>query len=95
VALRKRGPTAIHGRRPRSGRVSDRETDPEIRPEITFLTGGAQPVHAYTYCHMHVYAVNENENNMDHVHLGRRLVLHLYRLARKKEVWTRLESYRK
>jgi hypothetical protein len=57
--------------------------------------GGAQPVHAYTYCHMLVYAVNENENNMDHVHLGRRLVLHLYRLARKKEVWTRLESYRK
>jgi hypothetical protein len=38
VALRERGPTAIHGRRPRSGRVSDRETDPEIRPEITFLT---------------------------------------------------------
>jgi hypothetical protein len=38
VALRERGPTAIHGRRPRSGRVSDRETDPEIRLEITFLT---------------------------------------------------------
>jgi hypothetical protein len=39
VALRERGPTAIHGRRPRSGRVSDRETDPEIHPEeITFLT---------------------------------------------------------
>jgi hypothetical protein len=39
VALRERGPTTIHGRRPRSGRVSDRETDPEIRPEeITFLT---------------------------------------------------------
>jgi hypothetical protein len=35
------GPTAIHGRRPRSGRVSDRETDPEIRPEITFLTHGS------------------------------------------------------
>jgi hypothetical protein len=34
VALRERGPTTIHGRRPRSGRVSDRETD----PEITFLT---------------------------------------------------------
>jgi hypothetical protein len=32
VALRERGPTAIHGRRPRSGRVSDRKTDPEIRP---------------------------------------------------------------
>jgi hypothetical protein len=32
VALRERGPTAIHGRRPRSGRVSNRETDPEIRP---------------------------------------------------------------
>jgi hypothetical protein len=31
VALRERGPTAIHDRRPRSGRVSDRETDPEIR----------------------------------------------------------------
>jgi hypothetical protein len=39
VTLRKRGPTAIHDRRPRSGRVSDQETDPEIRPEeITFLT---------------------------------------------------------
>jgi hypothetical protein len=38
VTLRERGLTAIHGRRPRSGRVSDRETDPEIRPEITFLT---------------------------------------------------------
>jgi hypothetical protein len=38
VALRERGLTAIHGRRPRSGRVSDRKTDPEIRPEITFLT---------------------------------------------------------
>jgi hypothetical protein len=38
VALRERGPTAIHDRRPQSGRVSDRETDPEIRPEeITFL----------------------------------------------------------
>jgi hypothetical protein len=33
VPLRERGPIAIHGRRPRSGRVSDRETDPEIRPE--------------------------------------------------------------
>jgi hypothetical protein len=33
VALRERGPTAIHSRRPRSGRVSDQETDPEIRPE--------------------------------------------------------------
>jgi hypothetical protein len=32
------GATAIHGRRPRSGRVSDWETDPKIRPEITFLT---------------------------------------------------------
>jgi hypothetical protein len=32
VTLRERGPTAIHDRRPRSGRVSDRETDPEIRP---------------------------------------------------------------
>jgi hypothetical protein len=30
MALRERGPTAINGRRPRSGRVSDR-TDPEIR----------------------------------------------------------------
>jgi hypothetical protein len=39
VALRERGSTAIHGRHPRSGRVLDRETDPEIRPEITFLTG--------------------------------------------------------
>jgi hypothetical protein len=38
VALRERGLTAIHGRCPRSGRVSDQETDPEIRPEITFLT---------------------------------------------------------
>jgi hypothetical protein len=39
VALRERGPTAIHGMRPRSGRVSDQETVPEIRPEeITFLT---------------------------------------------------------
>ena len=31
VALRERGPTAIHGRRPRSGRGSDRFPDPEIR----------------------------------------------------------------
>jgi hypothetical protein len=39
MALCERGPTAIHGRRPRSGRVSDRKTDPEIRPEeMTFLT---------------------------------------------------------
>jgi hypothetical protein len=34
VALRKRGPTAIHGRRPRSGHGLDRFPD----PEITFLT---------------------------------------------------------
>jgi hypothetical protein len=34
VALRERGPTAIHGRRPRSGRGLDRFPD----PEITFLT---------------------------------------------------------
>jgi hypothetical protein len=34
VALRERGPTAIHDRRPRSGRESDRFLD----PEITFLT---------------------------------------------------------
>jgi hypothetical protein len=34
VALRERGPTAIHDRRPRSGRGSDRFPD----PEITFLT---------------------------------------------------------
>jgi hypothetical protein len=34
VALRERGPTAIHGRRPRSGRGSNRFSD----PEITFLT---------------------------------------------------------
>jgi hypothetical protein len=27
------GATAIHDRHPRSGRVSDRETNPEIRPE--------------------------------------------------------------
>jgi hypothetical protein len=32
VALRERGPTVIHGRCPRSGRVSDRKTDPEICP---------------------------------------------------------------
>jgi hypothetical protein len=39
MALCERGPTAIHDRRPRSGRVSDRETDPEIdSKEITFLT---------------------------------------------------------
>jgi hypothetical protein len=39
MALRERGFTAIHGSRPRSGRVSDQETDSEIRPEeITFLT---------------------------------------------------------
>jgi hypothetical protein len=31
VALRERGPTAIHGERSRSGRVSDQKTDPEIR----------------------------------------------------------------
>jgi hypothetical protein len=30
VALRERGPTAIHGRRLRSGRGSDRFPDPEI-----------------------------------------------------------------
>jgi hypothetical protein len=30
MALREGGPTAINGRRPRSGRVSDR-VDPEIR----------------------------------------------------------------
>jgi hypothetical protein len=34
VALRERGPTAIHGRHPRSERGSDRFSD----PEITFLT---------------------------------------------------------
>jgi hypothetical protein len=34
VVLRERGPTAIHGRRPRSGRGSDRFSD----PDITFLT---------------------------------------------------------
>jgi hypothetical protein len=34
VVLRERGSTAIHGRRPRSGRGSDRFPD----PEITFLT---------------------------------------------------------
>jgi hypothetical protein len=34
VALCKRGSTVIHGRRPRSGRGSDRFSD----PEITFLT---------------------------------------------------------
>jgi hypothetical protein len=45
VALRERGPTVIHGRRPRSGRVWDRETDPKIRPRdhipntlITYIT---------------------------------------------------------
>jgi hypothetical protein len=36
VALRERGLTAIHGRRLRSGRGSDRFPD----PEITFLTEG-------------------------------------------------------
>jgi hypothetical protein len=30
VALRERGPTAIHGKRPRSGRGSGRFPDPEI-----------------------------------------------------------------
>jgi hypothetical protein len=34
VALRERGPTAIQGKRPRSGRGSDRFP----HPEITFLT---------------------------------------------------------
>jgi hypothetical protein len=34
VALRERGSTAIHGRRPRSGRKLDQFSD----PEITFLT---------------------------------------------------------
>jgi hypothetical protein len=34
VALRERGSTVIHGKRPRSGRGSDRFSD----PEITFLT---------------------------------------------------------
>jgi hypothetical protein len=32
VALRERGLTAIHGRRPRSERGSDRFPDPEITP---------------------------------------------------------------
>jgi hypothetical protein len=32
MALREGGPTATNGRRPRSGRVSDRETDLEIAP---------------------------------------------------------------
>jgi hypothetical protein len=32
MVLREGGPTATNGRRPRSGRVSNRETDPEIRP---------------------------------------------------------------
>jgi hypothetical protein len=34
VALRERGPTAIHDKRPRSGRGSDQFPN----PEITFLT---------------------------------------------------------
>jgi hypothetical protein len=34
VALREMGPTAIHGKRPRSGRGSDQFPD----TEITFLT---------------------------------------------------------
>jgi hypothetical protein len=34
VALRERGPTAIHSKRPRSGHVLDRFPD----PKITFLT---------------------------------------------------------
>jgi hypothetical protein len=34
TTLRERGPTAIHGRRPRSGRGLDQFLD----PEITFLT---------------------------------------------------------
>jgi hypothetical protein len=50
VALRERGPTAIHGRRPRSGRVSNRETDPEIRPEeIIFLTFSPLIFTSYLY----------------------------------------------
>jgi hypothetical protein len=32
MALREGGPLPQNGRRPRSGRVSDRETDPEILP---------------------------------------------------------------
>jgi hypothetical protein len=35
VALRERGPTAIHGRRPRSGRGSDRFPDLEIRRSLS------------------------------------------------------------
>jgi hypothetical protein len=38
VALRERGPTAIHDKRPRSGRGSDRFPD----TEITFLTNITQ-----------------------------------------------------
>jgi hypothetical protein len=38
VALRERGSTAIHDKRPRSGRVSDQKTG----PEITFLTAVSQ-----------------------------------------------------
>jgi hypothetical protein len=50
VALRERGPTVIHSRRPRSGRVSDRETDPEICPEeITFLTFSSLISTSYLY----------------------------------------------
>jgi hypothetical protein len=45
VALRERGPTAIHGRRPRSGRGSDRFPD----PEITFLTFSSLISISYLY----------------------------------------------
>jgi hypothetical protein len=53
--------------------------------------------HAYTYCHMQCVRSqrrieDENTITMDHVHLSKRLVLHLYRLDRKKR-WTRSERY--
>jgi hypothetical protein len=35
VALCERGPTAIHGRRPRSGHGSDRFPDPQIRRSLS------------------------------------------------------------
>jgi hypothetical protein len=50
VALRERGPTAIHDRYPRSGRVSDRKINPEIRPEDHIPnTSGSNPRCTYMW----------------------------------------------
>jgi hypothetical protein len=63
VALRERGPTAIHGRRPRSGRGSDRFPD----PEITFLT-------CFTYLSLTISCQIPSLLSKYHHHLYKRLI---------------------